>query len=890
MGLFSSKKKVYVSSSLYNLAGAIEDRPNFIKDVIASHVVSGNQSSMADSIVGSLLTGPGIKFRSFARWARTSGYATELSWDPGEIIVGSNIDHAELQSKITHGPNEEVAIQTAEIGRADYGFWVDQWMLENHPDEVNADYEIDFDEIANVISIAWLDGSKTYTFQPVNFDPLARYLYFSYVVITKNESAPWDEGAEIIVPSPDDWPDTTGWSLVNTINTPRTFDCVDEAVTTVSYSDGRPDEVTTVDTPHTESYTDVANVYEDLVYHGMLPGGSGTSSTLYRTTKTTYGAKESDTSSTSSEETLPGGVIKTTTVVTTVESVGDRYSYKEDTQEIVNDQWSPMHVVIYKQGSGDWDYEQMFAPKAGIGEFVPFIPLRYFNNNVKEDNYPEQYGWNVRATKKAMNKKYSFLMKQLEDNPSLGEIDFAYAVFGVPLNTPDNSAKKYIFQFFQMLGQAGGSGDTEYEQWKLQWAAADATQQAWVKWRDAQANPADPLYGTPEPARSTYPPAPIKKVKAYGKKWNYHMELNWTSITETGGNGLAKPGVKSGDIWFDSTSVTDFNELLISAGQTGERTYESNVVFMYWQKTANTWGALAVTGLWHNYMIYGGKGVDIHGDEAMSDTEESGFLIPLHEDIYKRINLRDATQMATACSFMLLNSYKVVKKKWYTSSWFKIVLIVAAIVVTVVTMGTGSGVGASLLAVASATTAAAAAAAVASLIVSLAVNAIVATLLMQMLTPIATSIFGPEVGAIVAAVGAIVIMSVAGSIAAGGTASEGIMSLGTASDVLRMTNASMTNYSRVQEAELTKIQDKIVALQEEYKAKMSEITEAWKANLGGQSGTIDPATVTEAIQMQYENADSFLARTLLVGSEVAELTNGLIGAFATMTTTTELPV
>lgn len=891
MGLFSSKKKISVSSSLYNLAGDVAKRPQFLKNVVGSHVVTHGEGTIAEAITRSLLNGPGIKLRSFARWARTSGYNEHIELQPGELSIGANIDLDVLAAQLPHTTEQQVAIQTAEIDRADYGFWADQWMLENHPDEVDANYEIDFDELTNVISLIWVDGTKTYTFTPENYDPLARYLFVSYILIEKNKAGPWSEGAEVIVGSPSEWPDTDGWDLVNTLNTPKNFNCVDTVTTVISYSDGRPDEVSSVNTPHTDTYVEVTNVFERGIFQGANTSGTSTSTLLYHTIKNVFGGiKNTDTSS-SSTEILPGGVEKTTTVTTRIQSVGDRYSYREDYRIVVNDQWSTMKVLIYKEGSGNFAFDLMFAPDSGVGQFLPFIPLRYYNTMVNESTYPETAEWNTKATKKALNTKYSKLMTQLADNPSLGDIDFAYVVFGVPLNTPDKSARKYIFRFFQELSRQGGGGDGDYNAWRIAWANADATQQAWLAWKEGQSDPLSPHWGAPEPQRATYPPAPQRRLRVKSSKWNYNMAISWTSITEAFGVGQAKPGAKSGECWFDTTSATRFNELLVSAGLSGDRTYESNTVFMYWQETANSYRALSVTGLWHNYMIYGGKGVDIHGDEAMRDEDESGFLIPIHEEIYKDISLTNATQMSTACAFMLLNSYKVTKQKWYTKSWFKIALIVIAIVITVVTIGYGSPISGSLLAIASATTVTAAAVAIANLIATLAINAILASLLIRMLTPVATAVFGEEFGALVAVVAAVAIMSMANSMGSGGTAMDGLQSMTSAPELLKMTSATMDNYARIQQADLLQVQKQIVQLQEEYSKEMKMINQLSRENLGtGNNGVIDPMQLSSSVSAQYENMDAFLGRTLMLGSDICQMTNNLIGAFATITTSTELPV
>ena len=44
MGAFSRKKKIYVSSSTYNLAGDIKDRIRYLPTIIAGHMIDGSKS------------------------------------------------------------------------------------------------------------------------------------------------------------------------------------------------------------------------------------------------------------------------------------------------------------------------------------------------------------------------------------------------------------------------------------------------------------------------------------------------------------------------------------------------------------------------------------------------------------------------------------------------------------------------------------------------------------------------------------------------------------------------------------------------------------------------------------------------------------------------------
>lgn len=70
MGLFSGKTKIYVASSVYNLAGDIAKRPNYMKTVVIGNIVSQTGFTMADTIQSSYLNGPGIRMRLFSSWSK----------------------------------------------------------------------------------------------------------------------------------------------------------------------------------------------------------------------------------------------------------------------------------------------------------------------------------------------------------------------------------------------------------------------------------------------------------------------------------------------------------------------------------------------------------------------------------------------------------------------------------------------------------------------------------------------------------------------------------------------------------------------------------------------------------------------------------------------------
>lgn len=890
MGLFSSKKKVTVGSTLYNLAGAIEDRIQYLPTTINTKIIAGNAGSIGETITDSLMKGPGMRMRSYARWTRNSGYTTALGIQQGSLTTGNAIDASVIIASIAHAPDEDVVIQTVDVDIADYGYWADQWMLENHPTQVSDDYEVDMNEETNTIYILF-GGLITYSFNPVGFDADAMYLYFSYMLVKRNQTGPLIPGTETPVEDEASLPDTSDYAAIGSTLVPHSEDLEDTEVTDVTYSDATPPTSSTVTTPHTDTYDDVDNVYEKITFSGQTGGGSTLLSLRSVQTNFKRGYIKTVTTEDTTTEDIGGGVTKTTTVTTTTQSIAFNWSYRRDSQNITVTQWSPMKVVIYQQGTGNPAYDAMFLPDLSMGTFLPFIPLREWNTFLSPDYRPDIYEWSRKAVKRSMDKKIGYVIDQLKDNDSIGDIDFAYMVFGVSLNTQEKASMKYIYKFFQAAGNMGAGGDAEQLAWRAQWNAANEIQSTWATWKQAQANPADPLFGTTEPPQAIYPTQPLKWLRATSSVANYNMTVGWTGIVEvTDIPGPGRVGAKKGDLWFVQDSEDILAEILVSRGRFDDRPVTTSWVTLFWQDENDSHRAISISGLKHNNMIYKGKGVDITATQALNDLEESGFIIPLHEGVLRSMSLKDSTQMSTACTYMVLNYYQVTKQKWYQSSWFKIVLIVVVIVITVVSVGTGAA-SAGVLGTAASVGAAVGLAGTAAIIAGAAINAVAGMLIAQLIMRASVALFGPEVGAIVGAVAAVATLSAGTSMATGGTAMGGLQSMGSAVNLLKVTMAAGDGLAKAQANKLEEVNRDMLDLQDNYKEQMMSIYNAWSENLGFNKSTIDIQQLTESAKVNhvYEQLEAFLTRTLLTGSEIAGATNGLIGAFSEVSLNTQLP-
>lgn len=843
MGLFSTKKQVFVDSVVYNLAGPPNQRPVYLKSALMSAVFSPTKQGIGEALTKSLLKGPGINLRSFGRWARTQGYSDLVGQTAGELSLPVPVDQAALVELLPVDPGQLVSLQTSTIGVADYTYWAHQYMLVNYPTLVDTDFTVDFNKATTEITINF-EGGGSVTFTPAGYDIGGRYLYASYNRADEDSFGSVTAGTEYTVGDVGDFPDTTGWTLDDTIIT------------------GDPDfsqveEVWLRDTD--QGWNTVFSTYEVL------------------------------------RESLH--LITHTDLVADPDEI--TYLHRTDEQVITRNLWQPLEILIYKQGSGDTDLDALFTSTTDVGAFLPYIPIRLDNAFVSDSFYADVLAGGTKALRKATGASFAEVVNKVAENPSLGDIDYAYVVFGASLNAEDMASRRYIYEFFQevMLGQ-DLSGDP-FRDWETEYAAAAGVASTWATWSAAQFDEGDPLYGEPWPEQAVYPPLPYYEVRirSSGRPTiNYDMAIGWNSVEETVGSGLKEIDAKPGSLWWEVGTPSSVFETLNSSDITGEPiTYTNetvlNRVFLHWQVDGDTWRSLEFRGLHHRNHIYQGNYVIIQADEALADTEESGFIIPLHEGVLKAMPLLQSTQLSVSASYLVFNCYKVVKEQWYASSWFKVVLIVVIVAVAMITgyvdpnavglLGANTIVGAAL---GFSGTAAAMAGAIA--------NALAASIITQILGFLTTTIAGPKYGAIISTAIMFITMSISVVPSLDGLTSSlqtNFANLMEAANLLKLTLSVGNVYGETLKAQTQDIMRRTQDTITDYNETSAEITTLTEALLGG-ANVMNPMGLTDLSGSMFsESPNTFLGRTLLTGSEIAELSMSLVTNFTDLTLSTELP-
>jgi len=892
MGLFGSKK-TYVSSTVQNLAGPEKDRPNYLKTTVIGSVLA-DQEDIADTLQRAYLKGPGMKLRSFFRWSKLGDNFDAIGLPTATIGTVKNVNGYTIGTQIPVGAGQSVQVQTAEIGFADYSYWAEQYILANDPGSFDTEWTADINNDTDVITITWEDNSIT-SFSPADFDRDAQYIYAAYLVTKSGEAGPIQTGTTIDLGT-GAFPSTSGWVLItsSTSNVPVTLHTTVNK--TMSYSDGRPNETSTSTSTNDTTYVLYSAEYQRETYEGTdtdLFGPDETTKLVeYMYFNQTSNVGSTTTTDTTTED-IGGGVTKTTVTETITESLTINRKYRIDKQTVTIKSWTGPYMFIYRLGSGNAVLDAMLDEqdgddRFGNAEFFPTIPIRMNNKFVSSTYLPDAYAEGKKGFKKAVDGKFDDVVDELSDAENLSDMDYIYVAFGVSANVVDNSCRKYIYEFFLALSQAQNTSSSDYAAWKAQLDAYQASLDAWMEWKRDQSNPFSSGFGDDEPSVSPYPTLPSSQLnlKANGDTdLNYQIQLSWQSISEVAGGGLAKAGAKNNEVWFQYLGADNTQDMLyyaknlIPVGGTTVGRWR-----LYWQLDQDTWKALDIVGMVHRNYIYNGKYVETTLTDAINDDEDSGFIVPLHYPTLKSMSLVDTTQMSTACVFMVFNSYVVKKTGLLGSLFFKIFLIVVIIVVIVY----APQLAPTLANAAAATGTAIGLSGTAALVAGAAINAIAAMVITSVIMKASIAVFGQRLGFIIGTIASIVAMNGMTNLINGQGLTLNFGNMMSAQNLTMLTSAIGNVYARFVALDTMDTMKKTEELQEELVKKTKEISQLYADTFGYGSGIIDPLALLDSSNMLVESSSQFLDRTLMTGSDIAELSVTMLHSFADITLNLDL--
>lgn len=815
---------ISVASSVYSLAGDESSQPNFLRMLVMRGVLSNDRkTSLGEIISKGYITGRGIKMRGFFRWADIN--YDYLGLPGGSIAAGNNVSPSLIAAHIPV-TNGSANVTDAVLTTTNFAMYVERWFLANDPDNYmdgEGPWTADISNSNTLITIRY-DNGTVVTFNPTGFVENSRVIYAHYTELKMPSYGPITVGSPISLGPDDNFPSLTNYGEVSSAASQVTVDLAREETVTLSYSDGRPDEVTVTDQTFPATYDVRTRVYHWDEPKADDPGPPVRKHMLRHILNLYENAEVIEQTTTTTRSQVIEGVTVTTTTTVVEEVISYLRSYREDLQDVFADAVSPPRVFIYTLGSGNPDLDAVEGIVTSYGRFYPIIPIRINNTNVSASNNPTLYKQAKEATKRGLgNDGYDQLLSEIAKNPDVGDIDYAYLVFGVALNTTNKGGKKYIYAFLKRMMSQGNS----------------------------------------------------IRIATNGAGAAYDMRISWDSISESFSGGLGRAGAKKGDIWTTSD------------GDDGKKSVFKIILptsnfWIYHQYEDNAYSVIYVRNLLHTNNIYKNKTVLISAHQARTDGDVSGFIIPLHIGTYREMSLVDSTQLASSLGYLVFNSYVEKKKKWWQSGFFSFLFVIFIAVISVVfTGGAGIGLLGAHMAVGGALGLTGMAAAIAGSIA----NALAAMVLTMVISQVATLVFGDALGPIIGALISMAVMNLAINFHTTGALNFNFNSLFSAENLLKLTNAGVDAYTAMVQANIMDMQMEMQTLQEKTDAELKRIREAYGSEFGFGGGQIDPLMFVGNSPVMAESRDTFLSRTLLTGTQIADLSFSMITDFTELSLT-----
>ncbi len=909
MGLFSSKKIVSVASTVYNLAGDESNRTNFLKSTMFSAVMAEDDRFMGETVVGNHLTGPGIRQRTFFNWCVRNDFPGLPTYSASNAYeVDASVVEPFLPGPTNGSSTADAVIQSVDISDGDYTDFAYQWILENRPEDVGSDWAAEYLEDTHEIFIQF-DDTTTVTFDAGTYDHEKQYLVAYFIHVEPSTSDPLVQGVlfedETVTGN---LPDTTGYTQDTQTNTGIVTHTLTTTVTEDrTYGGSTPPSSTTTTTTEDVDFNGLHTTYVDTVYNGGNGEGNQTSQTKYTINIWENRHIVQQTTTTTTTNTLGSGEEETVTTTTVEDVLEPIYDYREDHQETYfSVTIGDPQVFIYEMGTGNTTLDAFFEEIQGntpIPEYFPYIPLRRKNKSVAHVDLSDTYTMARQAYRKASgNQSFADLLNQIDENEDIDDVDHAMIVYGVSLNVEENACRQYLYEYFKSLIPLQAVSGSYMQTFVYGIQNYEAIVAEWDAWRASQNNNTwlNPTEPTPPPTTpipsTTMPTVTTVRLRTDDDAYKFDQldfRLNFIAIEEEFFTGLAKADAKKNELWFEKGTVIEWNALLGSQNNNDDRNnfvsafFNQNkkieTTYLYWQTSDTTYRRLTIYGAVHRNVIYDGKSVDITAHEALDDTDESGFIVNLHNPTVRAMRLVDSTQMATANTFIVFNSYKVTKKRWWQSFLGMLLIIIVVVVVSVILSPASVAGATGLLGTNAAVGAALGLSGTAAIIAGAVTNALAAILVTRAITDVSTLLFGEKWGAIIGA-----IASFAFNFGmTNGFANLNLNSLMDAGNLLQFTNALANGYSGWVQANIAEIQETMQDEAEEYEDQMDHIQDLINGLGFNNDLSFNPMSLIDADKGNGsggsylpETVDEFIHRTTMTGSDIVDLTLSMVEDYA----------
>ena len=839
MGLFSSKKKIYVGVANSKMIPDA-DAPQALKDSVTAYIsdsgkVNGDPgASLVDyTLLGmerSIVTG----VKRLNRWVRKPGKYDSVGSVVGELFTLADSDVRdriadEIQSQYT----QPLTFYYLNNLFYDFGHFTRQVLIDRYS------YDPTENSLVYKNTPLYLEDAEIHTVEQVDLEELVGPGFTSGYTPYRERDVTRLYKAEDIVLDPNtqfDFFEVTG---VNTLTVVTTKSITQTVVTT-------PGATPTVETTEVETVVNnipqlglVSSVYIDTVATEETVSETTTvdettqvSTTvkelLYITTenyKCTYTFRDTFSSYFYSQNMDWTGMTdeEIKAVINNIEEpdiriqVGYEYETAEGNKEIVYKTLTDSETNYVEDGEG----------KKPFGTFLPMLYIKRDFKFVEADTFPDFYK-ESKAYAKKLNLTFKDIVNQIKKEVNdQDKIMQTYLKFGVDYNSTSPEDLLYLHGFFKKYFKFCDTEDTYNMNFEY------------------------------EPG--TVYKVPGRQLKFKDKVTSHSIFCNYLGIVYGSGSVEEVGTITTGEGIDPREPKPETEE---SSGDKWARFFRNRIqnrVYKYFRKqiTETTYEEIRVYKMGADVYVNAGKSAQPGQDEG------SALLIPVDFDVVKTIKgFKHKEKFLYSCIYIEFLTYVVKKVKWYQRGVFKLIVFAVSVAITVFTGGAGVTVASVLMA------------AVTNFVIGLAIDFAIKTL---------AKVLSPEILKVVA-----VLVAVAG-LAYGRFAAKGVESLSKAFTIMFMkANVFLDASTKLIKATLVKQGEEFKKEAEAFKDKMKKLEDYRKANSKYISDT-SLSYLNEQVHRYEplilgETLDAMIARTLNTnpGLVTIDYIHGYVGYITTL--------
>ena len=309
----------------------------------------------------------------------------------------------------------------------------------------------------------------------------------------------------------------------------------------------------------------------------------------------------------------------------------------------------------YQSGAGTYPaLDTVFTSEFDdLGSFFPLAYFRYNKTPTSSDPASTEYKHSKRLLK-YLDMDYDQVRDAVNANPDIEDVQSALIMMAVPARTTNPMERRYLFDFFKHILSKTG-------ELALQASQAFSEMQDIYIGRD---NPRLSMVIQDARFKMTLQMAGLYRrfsVGTIGPKGSYSSGYSERSITE-GGVSYSSP---------EDTVGTPFTQTF----------YQPCHSYQH-QLTDTVYEEIQVYNLGVKYFISGK-----YADAAFE--QDPSLLIPVDHDISSQYSASEREELYARSLHYLFNTKIVTKVKWYQQAWFKMVILVVAVVISILTFNPG---------------------------------------------------------------------------------------------------------------------------------------------------------------------------------------------------------